>query len=84
MSPARAADVLQELDAADPYDVVLVRGAVGDDGGVAPLLELLAALAEADSLGTGPGVWSPWGRLSEAVRSSCKPRRYHLAASRQF
>lgn len=26
MSPARAADVLQELDAADPYDVVLVRG----------------------------------------------------------
>jgi [protein-PII] uridylyltransferase len=26
------------------------------------LLELLGALAEADSLATGPGVWSPWKR----------------------
>jgi [protein-PII] uridylyltransferase len=31
-------------------------------GGNALLLDLLEALAEADSLATGPGVWSPWKR----------------------
>jgi [protein-PII] uridylyltransferase len=31
-------------------------------GGDPVLLELLAALAEADSLGTGPGVWGDWKR----------------------
>jgi [protein-PII] uridylyltransferase len=30
------------------------------DGGPGLLLDLLEALAEADSLATGPGVWSPW------------------------
>ena len=32
-------------------------------GAGALLLDLLGALAEADSLGTGPGVWSPWKRV---------------------
>ncbi|MEQ3554824.1 [protein-PII] uridylyltransferase [Pseudonocardia nematodicida] len=55
-------------DPDDPATVARVldtlRGAVGDGGdrAVAVLLELLDALAEADSLGTGPGVWSPWRR----------------------
>ncbi len=36
------------------------------------LLDLLAALAEADSLATGPGVWSPWKRalMGDLVRRS--------------
>ena len=36
------------------------------------LLDLLEALAEADSLATGPGVWSPWKRtlISDLVRRS--------------
>src|SRR3954447_6846975 len=32
-------------------------------GAGALLLDLLGALAEADSLATGPGVWSPWKRV---------------------
>ena len=32
-------------------------------GGGVLLLDLLGALAEADSLATGPGVWSPWKRV---------------------
>ena len=36
------------------------EGAQKVDGGPGLLLELLEALAEADSLATGPGVWSPW------------------------
>jgi [protein-PII] uridylyltransferase len=35
-------------------------GAQKVDGGPGLLLDLLEALAEADSLATGPGVWSPW------------------------
>ncbi|HZG92297.1 MAG TPA: [protein-PII] uridylyltransferase [Pseudonocardia sp.] len=50
----------RDLD--DPATVTRVvdtlEGAV--PGGGALLLDLLAALAEADSLATGPGVWSPW------------------------
>jgi [protein-PII] uridylyltransferase len=34
--------------------------AQGAPGTAALLLDLLTALAEADSLATGPGVWSPW------------------------
>lgn len=46
----------------------------GAPGRAALLLELLTALAEADSLATGPGVWSPWkkaliGDLSWRCRS---------------
>ena len=47
--PATPTRVAETLDEAAP--------------GAAPLLlDLLAALAEADSLATGPGVWSPWKR----------------------
>jgi [protein-PII] uridylyltransferase len=53
----------RDLD--DPATVTRVvetlQGAV--DGGGSLLLELLESLAEADSLGTGPGVWSPWKRV---------------------
>jgi [protein-PII] uridylyltransferase len=38
------------------------EGAQKVDGGPGLLLDLLEALAEADSLATGPGVWSPWKR----------------------
>lgn len=41
--------------------VETLEGAV--PGGGALLLDLLGALAEADSLATGPGVWSPWKRV---------------------
>jgi [protein-PII] uridylyltransferase len=40
--------------------LVSTEGAQKVDGGPGLLLELLEALAEADSLATGPGVWSPW------------------------
>jgi [protein-PII] uridylyltransferase len=40
--------------------LVSTEGAKKVDGGPGLLLELLEALAEADSLATGPGVWSPW------------------------
>lgn len=50
----------RDLD--DPTTVTRVvetlDGAVGGSAGL--LLDLLTALAEADSLATGPGVWSPW------------------------
>ena len=37
------------------------------------LVELLDALAEADSLGTGPGVWSPWRRtLIQELSARCR------------
>ncbi|WP_252435970.1 [protein-PII] uridylyltransferase [Pseudonocardia humida] len=47
--PATVSRVAETLDAAVP-------------GNGALLLDLLGALAEADSLATGPGVWSPWKR----------------------
>ncbi|MGI5128969.1 [protein-PII] uridylyltransferase [Pseudonocardia sp. CA-107938] len=50
----------RDLD--DPATVARVAetltAEVGPHAGL--LLDLLAALAEADSLATGPGVWSPW------------------------
>lgn len=53
----------RDLD--DPATITRVvetlEGAVR--GGGALLLDLLGALAEADSLATGPGVWSPWKRV---------------------
>jgi [protein-PII] uridylyltransferase len=55
----------RDLD--DPATVSRVVGTLADtdgarkvDGGAGLLLDLLEALAEADSRATGPGVWSPW------------------------
>ena len=50
--PATITRVVDTLAATD--------GARKVDGGPGLLLDLLEALAEADSLATGPGVWSPW------------------------
>ncbi|MCW0213630.1 MAG: [protein-PII] uridylyltransferase [Pseudonocardia sp.] len=47
----------RDLD--DPATVGRVAETLGND---AVLLDLLDALAEADSLATGPAVWSPWKR----------------------
>ena len=44
----------------DPEDPATVQRVVDTLEGDAVLLELLHALAEADSLGTGPGVWTQW------------------------
>ncbi|HEY3259317.1 MAG TPA: [protein-PII] uridylyltransferase, partial [Pseudonocardiaceae bacterium] len=44
----------------DLDDDATVRRVVDTVGGDAGLLELLHALAEADALATGPGVWSDW------------------------
>jgi [protein-PII] uridylyltransferase len=52
--PATITRVVDTLAATD--------GARKTDGGAGLLLDLLEALAEADSLATGPGVWSPWKR----------------------
>ncbi len=50
--PATITRVVDTLAATD--------GARKVEGGPGLLLDLLEALAEADSLATGPGVWSPW------------------------
>jgi len=47
----------------DLEDPATVTRVVKTLDGNALLLDLLAALAEADSLATGPGVWSPWKRV---------------------
>ncbi|HEY5855094.1 MAG TPA: [protein-PII] uridylyltransferase [Aldersonia sp.] len=47
-------------DLADPATVTHVVDALGGDAGGGVLLELLHALAEADSIATGPGVWGDW------------------------
>ncbi|MGJ0121542.1 [protein-PII] uridylyltransferase [Williamsia sp. MIQD14] len=44
----------------DLDDPATTQGVVDALGGDRLLLELLAALAEADSLATGPGVWGDW------------------------
>ncbi|MEZ0342611.1 [protein-PII] uridylyltransferase [Mycobacterium sp. pV006] len=44
-------------DLADPRTIAAVVDAIGGD---LVVLELLHALAEADSLATGPGVWGDW------------------------
>ncbi|MCO5561364.1 hypothetical protein L7F22_014985 [Adiantum nelumboides] len=63
--PATVSRVLETLREA-------VAPAGRGDADVALLLELLGALAEADSLGTGPGVWSPWRRtLIQGLAGRC-------------
>ena len=65
----------RDLD--DPVTVQRVVETLGGDG---VLLELLVALAEADALATGPGVWSDWkaqlvGDLGERCRAVLAGRR---------
>jgi [protein-PII] uridylyltransferase len=50
------ADVATRRDIDDPATVEAVAAALGDRD----VLELLAALTEADSLATGPAAWSDW------------------------
>jgi [protein-PII] uridylyltransferase len=57
------ADVATRRDLDEPRTIEEVATAVGS----LPVLELLAALTEADSLATGPAAWSNW--KSELVRS---------------
>ena len=47
----------------DLQDPATIAGVVDALGGDSLLLELLHALAEADSLATGPGVWGDWKAL---------------------
>jgi [protein-PII] uridylyltransferase len=57
-------------DLEDPATVTRVVDTLGGDG---LLLELLEALAEADALATGPGVWSPWKRaLIHDLANRCR------------
>jgi [protein-PII] uridylyltransferase len=59
-------DVATRRDLSDPVTISTVAGAVGDSS----TLDLLHALARADSHATGPAAWSDWkGRLmAELVR----------------
>ncbi|MGU3498932.1 [protein-PII] uridylyltransferase [Mycobacterium sp. C31M] len=50
-------DTATRRDLQDPNTIAAVVDALGGDS---LLLELLHALAEADSLATGPGVWGDW------------------------
>lgn len=50
-------DTATRRDLQDPKTIAAVVDALGGDS---VLLELLHALAEADSLATGPGVWGDW------------------------
>ncbi|MGU3433543.1 [protein-PII] uridylyltransferase [Actinomycetes bacterium M1A6_2h] len=54
----------------DLDDAATVQGVVDAIGGDQALLELLHALAEADSMATGPGVWGDWksSLIGELVR----------------
>ncbi|ADG98703.1 UTP-GlnB uridylyltransferase, GlnD [Segniliparus rotundus DSM 44985] len=57
-------------DVRDPATARLVMTQIGHDEVV---LELLAALSEADSLATGPGVWGDWkARLIAELVASCR------------
>lgn len=49
-------DTATRRDTSDPATVEAVAGAVGDP----EMLDLLAALAQADGLATGPAAWGPW------------------------
>lgn len=57
-------------DVRDPGTAAAVLAEIGESP---VLLELLAALAEADSLATGPGVWGDWkARLIRELVATCR------------
>lgn len=57
----------------DITELETVRRVVDTIGGSALLLDLLHALTEADSLATGPGVWTPWkARLVGELVARCR------------
>ena len=57
----------------DLDDSTTVDRVVATLDGNALLLDLLVALAEADALATGPGVWSPWKRsLIQDLANRCR------------
>ncbi|MEV4318441.1 [protein-PII] uridylyltransferase [Actinocrispum sp. NPDC049592] len=62
-------DTATRRDVTDESTIVRVADTLGGDP---VLLELLHALAEADSLATGPGVWTEWkaGLIADLVRYS--------------
>jgi len=53
-------DVATRRDIDDPATIEWVVGELGGSPGGHAVLELLAALTEADSLATGPAAWSDW------------------------
>ncbi|MCP2262420.1 UTP--GlnB (protein PII) uridylyltransferase, GlnD [Streptoalloteichus tenebrarius] len=76
----------------DVTDPATVRRVVDTLGGDPVLLELLHALAEADALATGPGVWSTWkaalvadlvGHCRAAMTEGALPRPEPLDAERR-
>lgn len=71
------ADVATRRDLDDPLTVAAVTEAVGDRD----LLELLAALTEADSLATGPAAWGPWkaGLVNDLVTRTASRMAGHHA-----
>lgn len=71
------ADLAARADSEDPATVARLCAAVDEDPA---LLDVLAALTEADSRATGPGVWTTWraGRVQEFVTAA----RRRLALTR--
>ena len=72
------ADAATRRDLDDPATVEAVAAAVGDRD----LLELLAALTEADSLATGPAAWGPWkaGLVADLVNRTARRLMGHHEA----
>jgi [protein-PII] uridylyltransferase len=66
--------LLRTAHRGDPEDPGTVRRVLAALDGDPLLLELLHALAEAEALGTGPGVWTPWrARLLGDLVARCRP-----------
>jgi [protein-PII] uridylyltransferase len=68
-------DTATRRDLDDPATAATVAEAVGN----VEVLELMAAMVEADALATGPAAWSPWraeliGRLVERTRTVLQGR----------
>jgi len=72
-------DVATRRDLDDPATVEAVAASVGDRD----LLELLAALTEADSLATGPAAWGSWkaGLVADLVTRTAGRLAGHRAAA---